>query len=165
MKRFFLPAIVVLILGLFIFSCSGPDKGPDTKQLPIDSFETVTEQPDTVLFWTVNSEKRLKERVFKDTITITEPGSVVNGINSIYPDINLQFRKISGDTIYVHIDSASAFTNDMGTYGANEYIATVVLNLTTLPNVHYVNLDFKEGSHASPGTFPKERYSRYKVLE
>ncbi len=164
-KSFSLPVILACIVCLSVLSCSGPDKGPEASVSDLDSFETVTEQPDTVLFWTVNSEKRIKERVFKDTITITEPRSVINGIHSIYPAIDLQFQKISGDTIYVHIDSASAFTDDMGTYGASEYIATVVLNLTSLPNINYVNLDFKEGSHATPGTFPKERFSRYKVEE
>lgn len=162
-KDLYLPLILLATIALSIVSCSAPDKVPEADNL--DSFETVTEQPDTVLFWTVNSEKRLKERVFKDTIIITEPQSVVNGIRSIYPNVDLQFKKVSGDTIFVHIDSASVLTDDMGTYGANEYIATVVLNLSSLPNVNYVDMDFKEGSHASPGTFAKERYRNYTVKE
>lgn len=164
-KSFTLLLILVCTACLSILSCSGPDKAPEASVSDLDSFDVVIIQPDTVLFWTVNLEKRIKERVFKDTISITEPESVINGIRSIYPDIDLQFRKVSGDTMYVHIDSASVFTDDMGTYGASEYIATVVLNLTSLANINYVNLDFKEGSHAAPGVFAKERFSRYKVEE
>ncbi len=162
-KDTFFPLILAITVLLSMFSCSSPDKVPDTKD--VDSVETVTEQPDTVLFWTVNSENRVKNRVFKDTLLITDPQSVINGIKSIYPSVALEFKQISGDTIYLHIDNASVFTDEIGTYGANEYIATVVLNLTSLPNVNYVNLDFKEGSHAAPGTFAKERFAAYKVEE
>ncbi len=165
-KRFFPAVIVVLGMACCMIACSGPDKAPDAvHDTTLDSFETVTEQPDTVLFWTVSLEKRTKERVFKDTASITEPQSVINGIRSIYPDIDLRFQKISGDTVYLHIDSASVFTNDMGTFGANEYVATVVLNLTSLPHINYVHLDFKEGSHATPGTFARERFSAFSVQE
>ncbi|MBX3240362.1 MAG: hypothetical protein KIT80_02070 [Chitinophagaceae bacterium] len=163
MKNFYLPASLALIISFSITACSGPDKPAEVKN--IDSFETITEQPDTVLFWTVNVENRIKQRVYQDTITITQPESVVNGIRSIYPDIPLQFNKISGDTVYVSVDSASARIDDMGSFGAGEYIATVVLNLTSLPNINFVNLDIKEGSHAAPGVFAKERFSRYKVQE
>jgi len=50
----------------------------------------------------------------------------------------------------------------MGSSGASEYLSTVVVNLTTLKNVNYVNLDFPEGSHASPGVFSKNAFEKYK---
>lgn len=154
---------------IVFISCSGPDKPADTDNTAdstdISEPEIVIEQPDTVLFWTVDIEQKAKTRVYKDTVTITEPQSIVNGINSIYPSIRLEFLKLSGDTVYAHIDSSFTFANDMGSFGASEYISTVVLNLTMLPGVNYVNLDFPEGSHATPGVFAKTSYAGYKEKE
>lgn len=119
------------------------------------------EQPDTVLFWTVNTALKEKIRVYKDSIIISDPLSIINGINSIYSSPQLEFLKLSGDTVYTHIDSSFNFANDLGSFGASEYISTVVLNLTMLPGVNYVNLDFPVGSHATPGVFAKSSYADY----
>lgn len=160
--------LLPFVLIVFI-SCSGPDKPADTgntsDSTDMPEPETVMEQPDTVLFWTVDIEQKLKTRVYKDSMTITEPQSIVNGINSIYPSIRLEFLKLSGDTVYAHIDSSFTFANDMGSFGASEYISTVVINLTMLPGINYVNLDFPEGSHATPGVFSKTSYAAYKEKE
>lgn len=157
-------------LSLFSFiwfsSCSAPDTTVNkTDSTNLAEPETIIEQPDTVLFWTINLEQKEKFRVYKDTVDITDPVSIINGINSIYPDIRLEFVKHSGDTVYTHIDSAFTFTNDIGSFGAGEYIAGVVINLTTLPNVNYVHLDFPEGSHATPGVYSKSSYAMYKEKE
>ena len=148
-------------------SCSGPDQSahPATDSTNLSEPETIVEQPDTVLFWTVNIEQKEKTRVFKDTVAITDPQSIINGINAIYPSVDLEFVKLSGDTVYAHIDSSFTFANDIGSFGATEYIAGVVLNLTMLPNINYVNLDFPEGSHAAPGVFAKSSYAVYKEKE
>ena len=160
--------LLPFVLIVFI-SCSGPDKpantGNTTDSTNVAEPETVMEQPDTVLFWTVDIEQKVKTRVYKDTMTISEPQSIVNGINSIYPSIRLEFLRVSGDTVYAHIDSSFTFANDMGSFGASEYISTVVINLTMLPGVNYVNLDFPEGSHATPGVFSKTSYAAYREKE
>ncbi|MFT3948965.1 MAG: hypothetical protein QM763_18520 [Agriterribacter sp.] len=166
-KRNLLPAATLLLLiSISISACNGTDK--KTTPLPADSLtteETIVEQPDTVLFWTINDYAKTKTRVYKDSSDITEPQSVVNGVNAIYPDIHLLFVKQSNDTVYAKIDSAYAFTNDMGTAGAAEYLSTVVVNLTTLNNVNFVNLDFPRGSHASPGVFSKKDYENFKIKD
>lgn len=161
--HFCIPAIIALVL---LQACGGPDVKPETKNEKDDVLEEVIiEQPDTVLFWTVDNTNKLKKRVYADSVKITSPESVINGINSIYPSIELEFVKKSGDTVYAHIDKAETLTSDMGSYGASEYISTVVLNLTTLDSIHFVNLDFREGSHATPGVFPKSDYENYKEKE
>jgi hypothetical protein len=164
----FLYRLLPFVLIVFI-SCSGPDKpantGNTTDSTNVAEPETVMEQPDTVLFWTIDIEQKLKTRVYKDSITITEPQSIVNGINSIYPSIRLEFLRVSGDTVYAHIDSSFTFANDMGSFGASEYISTVVINLTMLPGINYANLDFPEGSHATPGVFSKTSYAAYREKE
>lgn len=155
-------AIIAMLVALT--ACSGPDKSvPPAAES--DSVETVMEQPDTVLFWIVDDYKKTKSPVFKDSIEITAPESVVNGINSIYNDIHLKFERRSNDTVYASIDSSFTFSNDMGTAGAAEYLSTVVINLTTLKNVNFVNLQFPVGSHATPGVFSKQSFEKYVVQE
>lgn len=164
--NFVLPALMLLFLSITILSCNSGDKKvqpSDSDSLTIE--ETVVEQPDTVLFWTIDDYNKIKTQVYKDTVEITEPQSVVNGINSIYKDIPLVFVKQSNDTVYAKIDSAFTLTNDMGSSGAAEYLSTVVVNLTTLNNVNFVNLDFPRGSHASPGVFRKKNYENFKIKE
>lgn len=155
-----LPAILLVLLQ----ACSGPDRTPEAKDAEPEE-EVIIEQPDTVLFWTVDNANKIKARVYKDSVEISNPESVINGINSIYPSVQLKFVRRSGDTIYAHIDSAKALTSDMGSFGASEYISTVVLNLTTLDSVNFVNLDFPEGSHAAPGVFSKRNYESFKEKE
>ena len=144
-----------LIIPVLAFtSCSGSESKGENNS-------TIIDQPDTVLFWTIDDNNKTKTRVFEDTIKITNARLVVNGINSIYPSVKLSWVKTSNDTVYARIDSASSFTERMGSFGAAEYIATVVVNLTTLDSIHYVNLDFTPGSHAAPGTFSKSNYAAY----
>lgn len=167
-KNSLLPALILLSINIVIQSCNS--NNADKKIQPSDSDsltieETIVEQPDTVLFWTIDDYSKIKTQVYKDTLEITEPESVVNGINSIYKDIHLLFIKQSNDTVYAKIDSAFTFTNDMGSSGAAEYLSTVVINITTLKNVNFVNLDFPRGSHASPGVFSKKSYENFKIKE
>ncbi|MFT3749572.1 MAG: hypothetical protein QM768_14695 [Agriterribacter sp.] len=165
-KNLLLAGMLSLFISITISACNGGDK--KAAPLPADSLtteETIVEQPDTVLFWTINDYDKTKTRVYNDSADITGAQSVINGINSIYPDIHLVFINQSNDTVYAKIDSAFAFANDMGTSGAAEYLSTVVINLTTLNNVNFVNLDFPRGSHASPGVFSKKNYENFKVKE
>ena len=164
-KKFYIYFIVVFS-AVIMFACTGPDKPADRTAADSTAAEqTIIDQPDTVLFWTVDDYNKIKSQVYKDTVEVTDPQSVVNGINSIYPDIHLEYIRQSNDTVYATIDSAFTFTNDMGSSGASEYLSTVVINLTTLKNVNYINLDFPEGSHASPGVFAKSAFEKYKEKE
>ena len=165
-KNYTQPIFLIILSAVFFYACTSGDKGANPGTGDSTTIEqTIIEQPDTVLFWTIDDYKKTKTAVYKDTIEITEPESVVNGVNSIYPNIHLKFDRLSNDTVYAKIDSSFTFSNDMGTAGAAEYLSTVVLNLTTLKNVNFVNLDFPQGSHASPGVFAKTNYASYKIKD
>lgn len=155
---------LMAIAFVFLQACSGPDRKPDVKEGPVEE-EVIVEQPDTVLFWTVDNTNKLKTRVYKDTVAVSDPESVINGINTLYPAMELKFVKKSGDTIYARVDSSAALSSEVGSFGAQEYISAVVLNLTTLDSVNYVNLNFQEGSHAAPGVFSKKSYEAFKEKE
>ena len=90
-----------LIIPVLAFtSCSGSESKGENNS-------TIIDQPDTVLFWTIDDNNKTKTRVFEDTIKITNARLVVNGINSIYPSVKLSWVKTSNDTVYARIDSAS----------------------------------------------------------
>lgn len=77
----------------------------------------------------------------------------------------LEKVKISGDTIYTAIKDSEYLGNQMGSTGAEIYVADVVLNLTELPGIKYVNIQMKEGSHVQPGTWSKISFEKYKPIQ
>lgn len=165
-RKIYTPLTILIAFStITYFACTGSDKGSNVAADSTSLEQTIIDQPDTVLFWTIDDYNKTKSQVYKDSLEITDPQTVVNGINSIYPDIHLQYLRMSNDTVYAVIDSAFAFTNDMGSSGASEYLSTVVINLTTLKHVNFVNLDFPEGNHASPGVFARTAFENYKVKE
>ena len=83
----------------------------------------------------------------------------LNGKKSKPADNNyIIFKKISNDTLYLKINNTTFLTQRMGTAGAMLYLAKVTYNLTGLKNVKYVNMDFEEGDHASPGNFSRQSF-------
>ena len=76
-------------------------------------------------------------------------------VNMEFPEAKLSFVKISGDSIYVKIGNSKFVTQQMGSSGAEAYLAEVTYNLTELKNIGFVNINFKEGDHAQPGTYSR----------
>ena len=83
---------------------------------------------------------------------------LINVLNENYPDVHLEFNKISHDTIFVKIPDSEKLTQQMGSTGSYNYMAATVFNLTELDKIKYVKIDFKEGDHGSPGTFTREDF-------
>jgi|CXWL01.1.fsa_nt_gi hypothetical protein len=86
------------------------------------------------------------------------PADVVTYLNTTNSNIILELVKTSGDTIYLKIPNAAYLTQQTGSTGSTMYLAEVVYNLTEIPGIRYVTLDFIEGDHASPGTFNRDSF-------
>jgi len=86
------------------------------------------------------------------------PAAVVAYLNSIDSTEKLVLLKISNDTAYLKIPEATHLTQQMGSTGAQLYLAQVIYNLTEIPGIRFVNLDFEEGDHAAPGTYTRESF-------
>lgn len=69
------------------------------------------------------------------------------------PEVTL--LRIEENTAFVHIRDDEHLTQKMGSAGATSYIQAVTYTLCSLPDIAYVDFDFREGDHAVPG-----RYSR-----
>jgi spore germination protein GerM len=86
------------------------------------------------------------------------PASLVAFINKKNSSIHLDIVKTSNDTVFLKIPDATYLTQQMGSSGADMYLAGVIYNLTELPGIKYINLDFEEGDHAAPGTFTRDSF-------
>ncbi|KJS31722.1 MAG: hypothetical protein VR64_09210 [Desulfatitalea sp. BRH_c12] len=83
---------------------------------------------------------------------------LVQSLNDLFRQAQLPeviLLKVLGDTAFVDISQDEQLTQQMGSTGATGYIQAVTYTLTSLPGIHYVDFQFKEGDHAVPG-----RYSR-----
>ncbi|MFZ9388019.1 MAG: hypothetical protein ACO25B_09070 [Chitinophagaceae bacterium] len=95
-----------------------------------------------------------------DSLTAT---SMITFLNTKTPNIQLQFVKISGDTIYVSIPDALYLTQQMGSTGPSLYFAETVYNLTEIPGIRFVNFNFEEGDHAAPGVLHRGQFGETKT--
>jgi len=100
-------------------------------------------------------ELKKSEATAIDTLS---PTSIIDFINGKDTNIHLELSKISNDTIYVKIPSATHLTQQMGSTGAELYMAGVIYNLTEINGIHYVNFDFVEGDHAGPGVYNRDSF-------
>lgn len=165
MKRF----LTIACFSAILFSCnSSEDKtqeeviqqtSPDTvvAHKQTDSALTVTSQ---TMIWSIDDRNPGKEKlkmpdVKLDTFSSTH---LVQLLNNNYPEVQLDLLKISHDTMYVKIPDSKKLTQEMGSTGAQNYMASATYTLTEVKNVKFVNFNMKEGDHAGPGVFSREDF-------
>ena len=140
---FFLSCICLLLI-----SC-GTNKA-DEPIVEEDSLTAVTYAWQASLNDTTGKlEMKKTEAAGLDSISTA---SIIDYINRSDSSIHLDIIKTSNDTVYLKIPDAHYLTQQMGSTGPTLYLASVVYNLTEIPGLHYVNFNFEEGDHASPGT-------------
>ena len=81
-------------------------------------------------------------------------------INENFPDILLQFIRVSHDTIYVKILDSGKLTQGIGDTGAGNYLASATYTLTASQNIKFVNIIMEPGDHAEPGVYSREDFKR-----
>ncbi len=149
MKNF----LLIILASLLLFACGGnSSKQPEP------------EEADTVALY--SWEALLNDSTGKMEMKKIEPGgpdstdapSMIAYLNSRNPNVQLQWVKISGDTLYVSIPEATYLTQQMGSTGPSLFFAEAVYNLTEIPGIRFVSFDFEEGDHASPGVLSREGY-------
>lgn len=96
-------------------------------------------------------------KVDTDTLTVRKAIQIINRWKE--KKIVVKFVRTSVDTIYIKIPKSSYLTQQMGTCGANAFIATTTYTLTDIKDINYVNFDFEEGDHAVPGTYTRQFFT------
>lgn len=168
---------LILIAGLIsILSCNNSNKEVEKSNIDssklVDSsyteiwdsgYEIVHANP--LYIWEVNAEKKtLRKNPSLASMNINAD-SVINGLNREYDQVKLEKISISNGTITLRINDSDYFTNQMGSSGASQYLAQAVINLTSIPGIKFVRLEFKQGSHASPGTWSRRDFPGYIIIQ
>jgi hypothetical protein len=152
----------IIISAIAIMSCNTKEK--EDKVAVVDSMG-VAQKPDSSnmikdshYFWT--SELDQKEGLVMKKLTPVSSDSLtvdnmISMINKEHPEIKLDFERVTHDSIFVRIKNSKYLTQQMGSTGADAYLAEVTYNLTELSNINFVYIGFKEGDHAAPGIYTR----------
>ncbi len=171
--------LIVLVLFTYISmpSCTVNDTNDEPEEESIDSsYEDTTvrlfESPDSNfevlgvdsnLLWSVDiNNKTLKKPTSRMTPVL---GTVINSLNAQYPEIQLVNPVMGHDTLIMKIPNSDYLTNQIGSSGAAQYLAQAIINLTSVPGVKYVKLNFEMGSHASPGVWDRSDFTGYIIVK
>ncbi len=143
---------VILLAAFFACNNRGDSRGGETDTLSADS---IFSWQATLNDSTGNLEMKKTEAAGPDSLEIF---SVVRFINNGNPRVKMEWVMTSNDTAYLKIADATYLTQQMGSTGAQMWLAAAVYNLTEIPGIRYVTLEFEEGDHASPGTFDRNSF-------
>ncbi len=159
----------IFILTILIIFCScgtntetnkaleHTDTLKNKSQVALDELNAIREEYKNVAaIWVFDYKKDFPvklNQVNPDTLT---PKKLVDFVSSA--NIHLDFIKVSNDTIFVKIKNSNYLTQSIGTTGAYSFMIITTFTLTELKGIKYVNFDFEEGDHASPGTYSRKYY-------
>lgn len=123
-----------------------------------DSMKTIVNR---AMIWSVQSQGTNKEKLKAPDSTQLKTYSysqLIDLLNQNYPEIQMNFEKISHDTIYVKIPDSKKLTNQIGDTGAENFLASATYTLTEMPAIHFVHIDMKTGDHAEPGVYSRDDF-------
>ena len=167
-------SIVILFFVCLFFACRQKKQQDtaavkDTVQQVIVKPDSVSMKTDTHYYWEASPDDKTNKLIMKrlqplsnDSLTAAH---LINWINTKYDHIKLEFIKISNDTLFVKIRQSNFLTQQMGSTGADIYLTEATYNLSELNNIGYVHFDFKEGDHASPGTYSRTDFVNIKFSD
>ena len=143
--------ISFFFLLFFSFACNNKS---DQQAIIEDSTELLG-WSSTMNDSTMKLEMKRSEPIEADSL---DPATLITFLNSKNSKVKIDWQRQSNDTAYLKIPDATVLTEQMGSTGAMMYMAFVIYNVTELPGVRYVTLDFEEGDHAVPGTYTRESF-------
>ena len=160
MKKFIYAAVIVF----FITSCTQDAKQTNETDETIDEAiveTTKTTKPAEIadVPWMAVVDSTTQKITMKPSDLVkTEDlstSNVIIALGSKYPELKIELQKQQNDTTFINIPNATYLTQSIGSMGAKIFMAEVVYSFTQIPGIKFVNFSFKEGDHASPGTFSR----------
>jgi hypothetical protein len=86
-------------------------------------------------------------------------------LNPEFESPGLALEGMDGDTAVVSLAQSNVVTEQMGSTGAQCYLAGVTFSLTSFESIDHVRFDIKEGSHGSPGRYDRTDFVHFLPLE
>lgn len=113
---------------------------------------------DSHYFWSSDLDQKkglimIRNRTIPaDSLTVA---NMIQLLNNLYPEIQLHYTKVSNDSMFISINKSTYLTEQIGSSGADAYLAEVTYNLTEIKGVNFVDIRFRAGDHASPATYSR----------
>ena len=150
---------LLLILLYFTLGAHSDDIALRHEQLLQVSHESLEYQQSTIRnpIWVYDcvGEKIIKVReINKDTITASNLTKLLN--RNYENQVRIELVQVKQDSVLVTIPNSTFLTQSMGTTGAEEYLIEAVFTLTELPGIEFVEFEFEEGDHATPGVYSRK---------
>lgn len=160
MKKIILPLFIILLAG-----CQSKDEPDEIETTVVDTVVANSEKDITVthnaeLWYVDEGEVEKLHEPQNKTIETLSPQDLIAMLNQKNGDVQLVLDKVSKDTVFLSIPKSAYLTNQMGSTGAYNYLATVVYNFTELKPITYVRFSFEEGDHAAPGVYSRNDFKR-----
>ena len=168
--------LFALLMMSLIASCSQnsePEQNDIAETVDVDSNNITSEQErlkeefeaQRYLTWEIDFDNKAITRNPEFNNANLNTDSIIKGLNMKYKNVPLKKINFSHDTLYTRILDGEYLAERMGSTGSAYYFAEAIINLTTVPGVNFVKIDFTEGSHAAPGIFTRKNYSDFKIIE
>jgi hypothetical protein len=156
---------VIYIKQFFqIDSCldSGGKWNYDTKKCEkyynLDSIEI------SKLYWYSDFDKKLNiEFLTKGEMLDSlskSPNELIEILNRRPSKCKIEYQNLIGDTIIIRIINDEILTEQMGTTGADCFMAETIYTLTENDLIKFVRFEMDFGSHASPGVYSRNDYNK-----
>lgn len=146
--------LYVLLISLLCFSCN--ENREKKKNDKSESDLLTNEKELTPLLWEYDAMK--DTMIMHDTPENLTLDVVLDELNNRYSGLRLDLVKTSNDTVFIKIDD-TAYLAQWGSTGNYGFLAEVVYSLTEMPDFKFVNLDFEEMEHASPGLYERNDFN------
>jgi len=162
--------IAACIFVLTISSCNSNNENENAKVVVMDTvYDNANDGADSMLvaksqalLWKVEDTAGLKlESPRVPGIDTMSPTGIIALINNNPDSIYINYIKTSHDTVYVNISNSQMLTERIGSTGAQMFMAAATFSLTELKGIKYVNYDFREGEHASPGVYDRTYFKSF----
>ena len=153
--------LLVLINGCVNDTTTNSNEAIDTLGAQKQEMETPAMQlPYEVEYDEVSGEFSIVEN--PDTLmSAINAQMLIDALEKKYPEIAVRVGDKRNDTLEVYIDDATYLTQNIGTAGANAYMAEATFAFTSLDSITTINFVFEAGDHASPGAYQRKDYDDF----
>ncbi|MEO8823244.1 MAG: hypothetical protein ABI366_06675 [Ginsengibacter sp.] len=162
--------LFIFAMACFVGACNSNQDDTDKTPPEVEVTDTVTmdsnaDSMKTIvnrgMIWSVQPQGTNKEKLKAPDSTQLKTYSylqLIDLLNQNYPEIQMDFEKISHDTIYVKIPDSQKLTNQIGNTGAQNFLASATFTLTEMKGIHFVYINMKTGDHAEPGVYSRDDF-------